>query len=100
MPQATASHQNQSIQVTGIPHHTEAASGSPVFRIAAADIGELRTSRGRRAFGSLDAGGGRHGGIWSRRGAGVCVFMRWVLFRCGLLFWLVFSVYYLYGDSI
>jgi hypothetical protein len=25
-------------------HHTEVTSGSPVFRIAAADIGELRTA--------------------------------------------------------
>ncbi len=31
--------------MTGISHHTEATSGSPVFRIAAADFGELRTSR-------------------------------------------------------
>ncbi len=39
-----------------MPHPTEAASGSPVFRIAAAGIGELCTSRGRSAFRSLDAG--------------------------------------------
>jgi hypothetical protein len=38
-PHATASHQNESIQVTGIPHHTEAPSGSPVFSIAAPILG-------------------------------------------------------------
>ena len=31
--------------VTGMSHHTEASFVSPVFRIAAADIGELRASR-------------------------------------------------------
>ncbi len=39
-PHATASHQNESIGVTGKLHHTGAPSGSPVFRIAAA--GALR----------------------------------------------------------
>ncbi len=47
---ATASHQNKSIQMTGIPHHTEAPSGSPAFSIAAS--GALLGY----AFGSLDAG--------------------------------------------
>ncbi|MCG2738352.1 MAG: hypothetical protein L6282_18375 [Candidatus Methanoperedenaceae archaeon] len=44
MPHATASHQNESIQVTGMPHHTGAPSGSPVFSIAAggALFGEAR----------------------------------------------------------
>ncbi len=51
-----------------MPHNTEAPSGSPVFSIAAA--GALRGY----AFRSLDAGAERHGGIWSRWGAGVCVF--------------------------
>ncbi len=63
-PHAIASHQNESIQVTGIPHHIGAPSGSPVFRIAA--VGALRGY----AFRSLDAGGEGHGGIWSRWGAG------------------------------
>ncbi|HEY9205901.1 MAG TPA: hypothetical protein VIO58_08265 [Candidatus Methanoperedens sp.] len=27
-----------------MPHHTEVTFGSPVFRIVAADIGELRTA--------------------------------------------------------
>jgi hypothetical protein len=39
----------------GIAHHTEAASGSPLFRIAAADIGELRTAPSTSAFRSLNA---------------------------------------------
>ena len=41
-PQATASYQNEIIQMTGMPHHTKATSGSPVFSIAAAGA----TSRG------------------------------------------------------
>ena len=64
-------------------HHTGAPSGSPVFRIAAADIGELCTSRGRRAFRSLDAGAEGHGGVLSRWGAGVCVkqFVQYMIFQ-------------------
>jgi hypothetical protein len=51
-----------------MPHHTKAPSGSPVFRIAAA--GALRGY----VFRSLDAGEEGHGGVWSRWGAGICVF--------------------------
>ncbi|MDP3106054.1 MAG: hypothetical protein Q8M95_15785 [Candidatus Methanoperedens sp.] len=49
-PHATASHQNESIQVTGTQHHIRAPSGSPVFSIAA--DGALRGY----AFRSLEAG--------------------------------------------
>jgi len=51
-------------------HHPRAPSGSPAFSIAAA--GALRGY----AFGSLDAGGGGHGGVWSRWGG-------WGLHFCG-----------------
>ncbi len=40
--------------MTGMLHHPRAPSGSPVFRIAATDIGNWAL-RGRRALGSLDA---------------------------------------------
>jgi hypothetical protein len=59
--------------VTGISHHTKATSGSPVFRIAAAGIWELRMALrgGTRAFRSHDAGGEMHGGILSIWGDGL-----------------------------
>ncbi len=54
-----------------MPHHTGAASGSPVFRIAAAG-NSTQHFAGRRAFRSVGAGTERHGGIWSRGGWGLC----------------------------
>ncbi|MBU4221211.1 MAG: hypothetical protein KKD46_03550 [Euryarchaeota archaeon] len=63
-PLATASYQNESIQVTGMPHHTKAPSGSPVFSIAAA--GALRGY----AFRSLDVGGGGTVGFGAGGGLG------------------------------
>jgi hypothetical protein len=71
-------------------HHTEATSGSPVFRIAAA--GELGTSRVPRAFCSLDAGKEMHGGVWSiwrTRAEGAFL---WGLFRLWLVVLALFLV--------
>ncbi|MBU4339865.1 MAG: hypothetical protein KKD46_02960 [Euryarchaeota archaeon] len=54
------------MSASGITHHTKAPSGSPVFSIAAA--GALA---GRRAFRSLDSGGGGTVGFGVGGGLGI-----------------------------
>ncbi|MDP3104999.1 MAG: hypothetical protein Q8M95_10385 [Candidatus Methanoperedens sp.] len=57
-----------------MPHHNKAASGSPVLRIAAADIGEVRTSRVPALSVLLMQGQRCTVGFGAGVGAGVCVF--------------------------
>jgi len=70
------------MQVTGMPHHSKATSGSPVFRIAAA--GALR----RYAFRSLDAGKGGTVGFGAGGGLGFVFLWGGSLFKQGMLCWL------------